>query len=90
MITGSAQQLAYGQKDVSWDPATDLLFCFTDGLPDSLDPHGIESGEGRVVREVVENRDRSPGDIVEALFQLTAQPRLGIPPDDRTALVLKS
>ena len=87
---GFAGSDAYGQEDVSWDPATDLLFCFTDGLPDSLDPHGMESGEGRVVREVVENRDRSPGEIVEALFQLTAQSRLDIPPDDRTALVLKS
>ena len=87
---GFAGSDAYGQEDVSWDPATDLLFCFTDGMPDSLDPHGMESGEERVVREVVENRDRSPGEIVEALFQLTAQSRLGIPPDDRTALVLKS
>ena len=87
---GFAGSDAYGQEDVSWDPATDLLFCFTDGLPDSLDRDGMESGEGRVVREVVENRDRSPGEIVEALFQLTAQSRLGIPPDDRTALVLKS
>jgi hypothetical protein len=87
---GFAGPDAYGQEDVAWDPATDLLFCFTDGMPDSLDPQGMESGEGRVVREVVENRDRSPAQIVEALFQLTAQSRLDIPPDDRTALVLKS
>ena len=87
---GIAGSDAYSQEEVSWDPATDLLFCFTDGLSDSLDPDGAESGEGRVVREVVENRDRSPGEIVEALFQLNAQSRLGIPPDDRTALVLKS
>ena len=50
---GFAGSDAYGQEDMFWDPATDLLFCFTDGLPDSLDPHGVESGEGRVVREVV-------------------------------------
>ena len=87
---GIAGPDAYGQKTVSWDPATDLLFCFTDGLPDSLDPDGQESGEARVVREVVEMRDRSPGEIVDALFELTAQSRLDIPPDDRTALVLKS
>ena len=87
---GFAGSDAYDEEEVSWDPDTDLLFCFTDGLSDSLDPDETESGEGRVVREVVENRDRSPGEIVEALFQLTAHSRLGIPPDDRTALVLKS
>lgn len=87
---GFAGADAYDQEEVPWDPESDLLFCFTDGLPDSLDPDGKENGEGRVVREVVEKRDRSPEEIVEALFQLTAQSRLGIPPDDRTALVLKS
>ena len=38
---GFAGSDAYGQEDMFWDPATDLLFCFTDGLPDSLDPHGV-------------------------------------------------
>ncbi len=87
---GIAGPDAYSQMEVDWEPASDLLFCFTDGLSDSLDPGGPETGEVRVVREVVEKRDRSPEDIVEALFDLTAMSRLDIPADDRTALVLKS
>ena len=86
---GIAGPEAYGQNEADWEPATDLLFCFTDGLSDSLDPSGSETGESRVVREVVNLRDRTPEEIVEALFELTAMSRLDIPADDRTALVLK-
>ncbi len=87
---GIAGEDSYGQTEVPWDPATDLLFCFTDGLSDALDPAGKETGEDRVVHEVVENRDRTPAEIVEALFELTALSRLDIPSDDRTALVLRN
>ena len=80
---------SYGQEEMAWDPATDLLFCFTDGLSDALDA-GTENGEARVVREVVERRDLVPEEIVQALFDLTAFSRLDIPSDDRTALILRS
>jgi sigma-B regulation protein RsbU (phosphoserine phosphatase) len=87
---GIAGPESYSQSEVPWEPTSDLLFCFTDGLSDSLDPGESEKGEDRVVQEVVANRDRSPEDIVERLFALTAMSRLDIPADDRTALVLKS
>jgi hypothetical protein len=75
---------------VSWDPSSDLLFGFTDGLSDSLDTIDGENGEERVVREVVENRGRTPLEIVNTLFGLIADPRVNVPSDDRTALVLRS
>ena len=87
---GIAGPDAYGQREVEFDPKSDLLFCFTDGLSDSIDPGGPETGEERVVREVVEKRLQRPDQIVAALFELTAMSRLDIPADDRTALVLKS
>ena len=87
---GIAGEDSYTQTEVSWDPDTDMLFCFTDGLSDSLDPGGGETGEDRVVREVVDNRYRAPAEIMEALFELTSVYRLDLPADDRTVLILRS
>ena len=87
---GIAGPNSYGQEEVRWDPATDLLLCFTDGLCDSLETAAGEAGEQRVIREVVENRQHSPKEIVTALFELASDPRIDVPPDDRTALVLRS
>jgi sigma-B regulation protein RsbU (phosphoserine phosphatase) len=87
---GIAGPDSYGQEEVSWDPANDLLFCFTDGLSDSLDTAGEENGEQRVLRAVIENRERAPIDVVDALFALDADPRVNVPSDDRTALILRS
>ena len=87
---GIAGPGAYGQEEISWEPASDVLFCFTDGLSGSIDTAGPETGEERVVRVVIENRERTPAEIVDALFALSADPRLSIPPDDRTALILRS
>ena len=87
---GIAGPSSYGQEEVSWQPESDLLFCFTDGLSDSLETAGGASGEERVLREVAEKRERTPIEIVNALFALNADPRVNIPSDDRTALVLRS
>ena len=86
---GIAGPNSYGQEEVPWDPAADLLLCFTDGLCDNLETGRGETGEQRVVREVVENRRRTPKEIVGALFELASDPRIDVPPDDRTALVLR-
>ncbi|MSR36898.1 MAG: GAF domain-containing protein [Gemmatimonadetes bacterium] len=87
---GIAGDDAYGQSEIPWDPDTDLLFCFTDGLSDSVDLADKETGEERVLREVARLRDRSPEEIVEALFDLKADSRTDIPADDRTALILRA
>ncbi len=85
---GIAVEGSYGQTEMSWDPTNELLFCFTDGLSDSLTTHE-DGGEDRVLREVVASRERSPIEIVEALFGLVVDPRAEVPSDDRTALVLR-
>jgi sigma-B regulation protein RsbU (phosphoserine phosphatase) len=87
---GMAGPESYRQEEAEWDPDTDLLFCFTDGLSDSLDSKSGETGEDLVVREVVGLRDKTPQEIVDALFELTAHGRTDIPSDDRTALILRA
>jgi sigma-B regulation protein RsbU (phosphoserine phosphatase) len=83
---GIAGAGSYGQEEVSWDGATDLLFCFTDGLPDSL---GTD-GEERVLGAVIDNHQRTPLEMVNDLFALIPDPRVNVPSDDRTALILRS
>jgi sigma-B regulation protein RsbU (phosphoserine phosphatase) len=87
---GIAGPASYGQQEVSWEPESDLLFCFTDGLSDSLETASGPSGEERLLQEVVAKRERTPIEIVNALFALNGDPRITIPQDDRTALLLRS
>ena len=85
---GIALEGSYGQTEMPWDPTSELLFCFTDGLSDSLTTHAC-GGEDRVLGQVVASRERSPIEIVEALFGLVVDARAEVPSDDRTALVLR-
>jgi sigma-B regulation protein RsbU (phosphoserine phosphatase) len=87
---GIAGDDSYGQQEMPWDPGSDLLFVFTDGLSDSLETLGKDTGEQRVLNEVITSRDSTGAEIVEALFELTAQGRSDIPADDRTALILRT
>ncbi len=87
---GIAGPGAYGQEETSWDPRSDLLFLFTDGLSDTLTSEATGSGEDLVLNEAVDSRHRSPREIVERLFALSIDARPTIPSDDRTVLLLKS
>jgi serine phosphatase RsbU (regulator of sigma subunit) len=72
-----------------WDASGDLLFLFTDGLPDALPRRDGGRPEDLVVDTVVRHRFASPQEIIEALFELAPDrsgERMG---DDRTALVLR-
>jgi sigma-B regulation protein RsbU (phosphoserine phosphatase) len=87
---GFAGSEAYGARSVSWNPKSDLLFLFTDGLPDTLASEQRGDGEERVLAAVRSHRDRPAREIVDLLFEMTeaAEPR--ILSDDRTALVLRT
>ena len=86
---GIAGADAYSQRGMPWSSPSDLLFCFTDGLSNTVATRG-ERGEERVLREVVDKRDRSPREIVSALFELSGRARGHIPADDRTAVILRT
>jgi sigma-B regulation protein RsbU (phosphoserine phosphatase) len=86
---GIAGPSSYTQQEVAWDPTSDLLLLFTDGLSDTLTSGTVRDGERFVVETVVRHREMAPRAIVDALFSLAGDGARRVPPDDRTALVLR-
>jgi sigma-B regulation protein RsbU (phosphoserine phosphatase) len=86
---GFAGPDSYGEDSLPWDAAGDLLFLFTDGLPDALPRRDGQKTEELILETVVRHRFSSPQEIIEAVFELApdrSSERMG---DDRTALVLR-
>jgi sigma-B regulation protein RsbU (phosphoserine phosphatase) len=86
---GFAGPDAYHEASVAWNAESDLLLLFTDGLPDALRPPEGVTGEDRIVETAVRSRFRTPAEIIDALFALTAEEESGRLGDDRTALVVR-
>ncbi|GMR12916.1 MAG: hypothetical protein BMS9Abin29_1111 [Gemmatimonadota bacterium] len=87
---GIAGADAYGEEMISWDPSSDLLFLFTDGLSDTLTVIDGQSGEERVIKYVVEHREDAVGEIVSGLVSLAEAATSALPSDDRTVIVFRS
>lgn len=83
---GIVDRDTYGESSVDWAPE-DLLFLFTDGLSDALDAGEVE-GERVLVDVAVQMRAAVPESIIERLF-VRAGEATHVPPDDRTALVVR-
>ncbi|HSH46110.1 MAG TPA: GAF domain-containing SpoIIE family protein phosphatase [Longimicrobiales bacterium] len=79
----------YGEDSVEWD-ADDLLLLFTDGLSDAFSGDSGISGEQQLLAEVTRLRDAEPDAILDHVFQVAAGGDLTVPPDDQTAVVLRS
>jgi sigma-B regulation protein RsbU (phosphoserine phosphatase) len=84
---GIVDRDTYGEETVEWTGGEDLLFLFTDGLSDALDAGEVE-GERVLVDEAVRLRADDPESIIERLF-VRAGEATHVPPDDRTALVVR-
>lgn len=84
---GIVDRDTYGEETVEWTGGQDLLFLFTDGLSDALDAGEVE-GERVLVDEAVRLRADDPETIIERLF-VRAGEATHVPPDDRTALVVR-
>ncbi len=80
----------YGEQTVRWSPGEDLLLLFTDGLSDRLAGVRRSSGEEQILRTVAANRTRAPGEILDALFEMSREAVPSIPADDRTAVILRT
>ena len=78
---------SYGESVARWEGGKDLLFLFTDGLSDALEK-GEAAGERFLVDQVAAHRDRDPETIVQRLFGKVGEAGT-IPPDDRTAVVVR-
>jgi phosphoserine phosphatase RsbU/P len=84
---GIVDRSQYGEATAPWIGGTDILFLFTDGLSDALDRGEVE-GEKVLVDEVARLRARPADEIVRRLFARVGQAG-SVPPDDRTAVVLR-
>ncbi|HET8656281.1 MAG TPA: SpoIIE family protein phosphatase [Longimicrobiaceae bacterium] len=77
----------YGEESIAWTPGEDLLFLFTDGLADAL-AAGEAAGETLLVDLVARDPCARTGTLLERVFDLTSRPT-EIPPDDRTAVLVR-
>ncbi|HEX8906559.1 MAG TPA: SpoIIE family protein phosphatase, partial [Longimicrobiaceae bacterium] len=84
---GIIDRSQYGEATAPWIGGEDLLFLFTDGLSDALDRGEVE-GEKVLVGEVERLRARPVDEIVRRLFARIGEAG-SVPPDDRTAVVLR-
>src|SRR5690606_37506123 len=75
----------YGEETITWAPAKDLLFLFTDGLSDAISP---THGEQTLVDVVAERRDLPIDDLLEAIFAVEPSAEK-VPSDDRTAVLVR-
>lgn len=84
---GIVDRDTYGETTIPWSRGQDLLFLFTDGLSDALDAGEIE-GERVLVDEAVRLRDAAPETVIERLFARAGE-ATHVPPDDRTAVIVR-
>jgi len=78
----------FGRRMVPWHFTQDLLVLFTDGLQDQSNTEGERYGEARVLARIEADRDRTPQEITDLVFEDLANFG-GIAADDRTLLVLR-
>ncbi len=79
----------YGESIVAWSDE-DLLFLFTDGLSDAFATEPGVGGEQELLAEIVGMRSAEPATVLDRLFEIAAASHPNVPPDDRTAVLLRS
>lgn len=78
----------FGRRMVPWHFTQDLLVLFTDGLKDQSNAEGERYGEARILARIEQDRQRTPQQITDSVFQDLADFG-GAAADDRTLLVLR-
>jgi phosphoserine phosphatase RsbU/P len=78
---------SYAEATVPWTPGEDLLFLFTDGLPDALRRGEVE-GELACLEIVTRRPGARVGELLEEVFALADQDGEE-PTDDRTAVLVR-
>jgi phosphoserine phosphatase RsbU/P len=79
----------YGESSIAWDQG-DLLFLFTDGLSDAFSADPGLGGEQQLLAEVIGMRASQPAPILDHLFEIATTSRPHVPPDDRTAVLIRN
>ncbi|HXN46033.1 MAG TPA: PP2C family protein-serine/threonine phosphatase [Bryobacteraceae bacterium] len=78
----------YEEGAVQLDPE-DLVVAYTDGVTEAENPLGEMWGVGGLLRAAAENRARSTGDIVKAIFRAMDEFTRGRQTDDATVVVVR-
>jgi len=87
LVLGVAPDWTYESRRHRLEPG-DRLVCFTDGISEAASPTGEEFGDGRLLDVVAAHRDRSPGELTEAVATAAADWAGGATQDDATLIVL--
>jgi phosphoserine phosphatase RsbU/P len=78
----------YGEKHAPTRPE-DLMLLFTDGLSDAFSGEAGITGEQQLLAEVIALRANTPQAIMDHLFDAAGSGKNNVPPDDRTAVILR-
>lgn len=79
----------YDENQVVWHRDQDLLALFTDGLSDAFCATSGVAGEKNLIAELVSIRAETPRHIIEHIFKKADKGTLTVPPDDRTAVLVR-
>jgi sigma-B regulation protein RsbU (phosphoserine phosphatase) len=79
----------YGEGRAEWDADEDLLVLFTDGLSDAFCAQSGVGGEKNLISAIVARRHLSLTEMLDQLFATAGKATLNIPPDDRTAVLVR-
>ena len=78
----------YDEAQVDWERDSDLLCLFTDGLSDAFSAN-LGGGEKNLIEQVKKDRQRPLQQVLDRLFAGAAQNSSEIPPDDRSAVLVR-
>ena len=74
-----------------WNPKTDSLVLFTDGVCDARDGAHRTLGEAKVLEVIRARRKDTPGRIIDGVFALLEGHMGGVaPPDDQALLIVRT
>src|SRR5690606_16997825 len=79
----------YGEEVVEWEVGRDLLLLFTDGLSDAYAATAGTGGEKLLVPEIAALRNEPPEQILGHVFKRADRANPTVPPDDRTAVLIR-
>lgn len=78
----------YTETDIQLEDE-DLLVCFTDGITEAFNDHEEEYGKQRLIDLLLEIRDRTPQEILDAIIKDVNQFSNHVQADDFTLIVVK-
>jgi serine phosphatase RsbU (regulator of sigma subunit) len=88
-VIGAFPDIEYESSSVKLDP-DDLLFFFTDGLSEAMNSDGVEYGEIRIRKFLVEQRHLAPQELLsEILADVRRHDPTSPPQDDTTIITMK-